>query len=207
MCRPSRPQEFEGVLRGALTDGTSVSDCLVQLEPLDGSSRERFVNVSAFPLRNARGVVVSMTEVTEALRSRRRLEALGSVRERVGRSLDVVTTCQELVDALVPGFADIAVVEVVDAVVRGEDPPLSPLGRDIPLRRAAFRIEGPSHRAQAHPVGDVRAVPSPTPYSQVLSDLRPRTVTLDSGTPGWTPTRSGPAPSAPPAPACCSPSR
>ncbi|MFD6550590.1 SpoIIE family protein phosphatase [Streptomyces sp. NPDC058398] len=183
VCRPARPEEFEDVLRGVLTEGTSVSDRAVELAPVDGSSRERFVNVSAFPLGNARGVVVSMTEVTEALRSRRRLEALGSVRERVGRSLDVVTTCQELVDALVPGFADIAVVEVVDAVVRGEDPPLSPLGREIPLRRAAFRIEGPSHRAQAHPVGDVRAVPSPTPYSQVLSDLRPRTVTLDSGTP------------------------
>ncbi|WP_406836002.1 SpoIIE family protein phosphatase [Streptomyces sp. AHU1] len=183
VCRPSRPQEFEGVLRGALTDGTPVTDHTVRLAPLDGSSPERFANVSVFPLEDSRGVVVSMTEVTEYLRSVRRLEALGSVRERVGRSLDVVTTCQELVDALVPGFADIAVVEVVDAVVRGEDPPLSPLGREVPLRRAAFRIEGAAHGAQAHPVGDVRAVPSPTPYSQMLGDLKPRAVTLDGGAP------------------------
>ncbi|MFF3446162.1 SpoIIE family protein phosphatase [Streptomyces sp. NPDC002667] len=183
VCRLSRPQEFEDLLRAVLADGTSVTDHTVRLDPGDGPSRERFVNVSAFPLRDARGVVVSMTDVTQSLRSKRRLDALGSVRERVGRSLDVVTTCQELVDALVPGFADIAVVEVVDAVVRGENPPLSPLGRDIPLRRAAFRIEGPVNRAQAHPVGDVRAVPTPTPYSQVLSDLRPRAVTLDSGAP------------------------
>ncbi|MFI0960322.1 SpoIIE family protein phosphatase [Streptomyces sp. NPDC021080] len=183
VCRPSRPREFEDVLRTVLTDGVSVTDHAVRLDPVDASSRQRFVNLSAFPLRNARGVVVSMDEVTESLRSERRLKALGSVRERVGRSLDVVTTCQELVDVLVPGFADIAVVEVVDAVVRGEDPPLSPLGRGIPLRRAAFRIDGPADRAQAHPVGDVRAVPTPTPYSQVLSDLKPRAVVLDGNTP------------------------
>ncbi|MCT9007903.1 SpoIIE family protein phosphatase [Streptomyces rhizosphaerihabitans] len=183
VCRPSHPQEFEDVLRGVLTDGTSVTGYVVRLGPPDGSSPERFAKLSAFPLKNARGVVVSMTEVTETLRTKRRLEALGSVRERVGRSLDVVTTCQELVDALVPGFADIAVVDVVDAVVRGEDPPLSPLGRDIPLRRAAFRNGKPSLMAQAYPVGDVRALPTPTPYSQVLSDLKPRAVALDSGSP------------------------
>ncbi|WP_328551858.1 SpoIIE family protein phosphatase [Streptomyces sp. NBC_00358] len=183
VCRPSPHQDLEGVLRGVLASGTSVTDHVVRLDPPNPSSPERRAKLSAFPLRYARGVVVSMTEATEPLRTRRRLAALGSVRERVGRSLDVVTTCQELVDALVPGFADIAVVDVVDAVVRGEDPPLSPLGRDIPLRRAAFRIEGPADRAQAHPLGDVRAVPSPTPYSQVLSDLRPRAVALESGTP------------------------
>ncbi|MET9895385.1 SpoIIE family protein phosphatase [Streptomyces sp. NPDC006465] len=183
VCRPSRPQEFEGVLRSVLADGVSVTGHVVRLDPVDGSPPERFATVSAFPLKSTHGLVVSMTEVSEPMRAERRQTALGSVRERVGRSLDVVTTCQELVDALVPGFADIAVVEVVDAVVRGEDPPLSPLGRDIPLRRAAFRNGGPARLAQAHPVGDVRALPSPTPYSQVLSDLTPRTVTLDCGTP------------------------
>ncbi|MFE8013825.1 SpoIIE family protein phosphatase [Streptomyces antibioticus] len=183
VCRASRPGEFEDVLRRALADARPVTDHPVGLGPVDGSARERCANVSVFPLGNGRGAVVSMSEVTEPLRTMRRRAALGSVRERVGRSLDVVTTCQELVDALVPGFADIAVVEVVDAVVRGEDPPLSPLGRDVPLRRAAFRVEGPAERAEAHPVGDVRAVPAPTPYSQVLGDLRPRAVTLDADAP------------------------
>jgi PAS domain S-box-containing protein len=183
VCRPSRAQEFEGVLRGALADGTSVTDYVVRLDPRDGSSPERFAKVAAFPLKSARGVVVSMTEITEPLRTKRRLAALSSVRERVGRSLDVVTTCQELVDALVPDFADTAVVDVVDAVVRGENPPLSPLGRGIPLRRAAFRDGSDSLVAQAYPVGDIRALPSPTPYSQVLSDLTPRAVALDSGAP------------------------
>lgn len=183
VCRPSRPQEFDSILREVVTSDTPVTNYVVRLDPTDGTGPERFVRVSAYPLKHARGAVVSLTEVTEHMRTERRIETLASVRERVGRSLDVVATCEELVDALVPGFADIAVVEVVDAVVRGEDPPLSPLGREVPLRRAAFRNGGPDRAAQAHPLGDVRALPSPTPYSQVLSDLKPRAVTLDEDTP------------------------
>ncbi|MFJ7301133.1 SpoIIE family protein phosphatase [Streptomyces sp. NPDC099088] len=183
VCRPSRPQEFDGILREVVTSDTPVTDYVVRLDPAGGAGPERFVRASVFPLKHGRGAVVSLTEVTEHMRTERRIETLASVRERVGRSLDVVATCEELVDALVPGFADIAVVEVVDAVVRGEDPPLSPLGREVPLRRAAFRNGGPDRAAQAHPLGDVRALPAPTPYSQVLSDLKPRAVTLDEDTP------------------------
>ncbi|MEU0781192.1 SpoIIE family protein phosphatase [Streptomyces sp. NPDC006173] len=183
VCRPSRPQEFDGILREVVTSDTPVTDYVVRLDPTGGTGPERFVRASAFPLKHGRGAVVSLTEITEHIRTERRIETLASVRERVGRSLDVVATCEELVDALVPRFADIAVVEVVDAVVRGEDPPLSPLGREVPLRRAAFRNAGPDRAAQAHPLGDVRALPSPTPYSQALSDLKPRAVTLDEDTP------------------------
>ncbi|MFG2310584.1 SpoIIE family protein phosphatase [Streptomyces sp. NPDC048566] len=183
VCRPSRPKEFDSVLREVVTSGTPVTDYVVRLAPPTEGGPERFVRVSAFPLKDARGAVLSLTEVTEHLRTERRTGTLASVRERVGRSLDTVTTCEELVQALVPGFADIAVVEVVDAVVRGEDPPLSPLGREVPLRRAAFRNAGSDRAAQAHPLGDVRALPSPTPYSQALIDLKPRAVTLDEDTP------------------------
>ncbi|MEW2166762.1 SpoIIE family protein phosphatase [Streptomyces sp. NPDC007084] len=183
VCRPSRPLEFDSILRDVVTAGTPVTDYVVRLDPASGSGPERFVRISAFPLREGRGAVLSLVEVTEHMRTERRIEALASVRERVGRSLDVVTTCEELVDALVPGFADIAVVEVVDAVVRGEDPPLSPLGREVPLRRAAFRNAVSDRAAQAHPLGDVRALPTPTPYSQALTDLKPRAVTLDEDTP------------------------
>lgn len=183
VCRPSRPQEFESILREVITSDAPVTDYVVRLDPAGGAGPERFVRISAFPLEDGRGAVVSLAEVTEHMRTERRIETLAAVRERVGRSLDVVATCEELVEALVPGFADIAVVEVVDAVVRGEDPPLSPLGREVPLRRAAFRNSGPDAAAQAHPLGDVRALPSPTPYSQALTDLKPRAVTLDEDTP------------------------
>jgi GAF domain-containing protein len=130
--------------------------------------------------------VVIGHDVTDQEKAHRGVQALYAVRERVGQTLDVVATCQELVHALVPGFADIAVVEVVEPVVRGDEPPLSPLGRDVPLRRAAFGNGNGDQHARAHPVGDVRALPFPTPYAQALADLKPRTIALRSDTPWLT---------------------
>ncbi|MBY8882111.1 ATP-binding SpoIIE family protein phosphatase [Actinacidiphila acidipaludis] len=43
--------------------------------------------------------------------------------ERVGDSLDVPRTAQELVGVLAPGFADAAAVDLVQAVLVGEEPP------------------------------------------------------------------------------------
>lgn len=67
--------------------------------------------------------------------------------------------------------------------MRGEEPPLSPLGRDVPLRRAAFGNTGDDQQARAYPVGDARALPFPTPCAQVLPDLKPRTIALGPDTP------------------------
>jgi hypothetical protein len=68
-----------------------------------------------FPCATHRGTVVIGHDVTDQEKAHRGVQALYAVRERVGQTLDVVATCQELVHALVPGFADIAVVEVVGA--------------------------------------------------------------------------------------------
>ncbi|MEU6657424.1 SpoIIE family protein phosphatase, partial [Streptomyces sp. NPDC046900] len=129
------------------------------------------------------GVLAEMLDVTEREKVAARLRVLGSVREHVGQTLDVVATCEELVQAVVPDFADVAVVEVVDAVIRGEDLPPSPLAREVPLRRTAFAHSGGDEQLHAHPVGDVRALPFPTPYAQTLADLRPRLVALGPDTP------------------------
>lgn len=118
------------------------------------------------------GVAVIVADVTERESARARARSLDAVRERVGQSLDLATTCEDLVQAVVPGFADIAVVEIVDEVLRGAEAPTGPLGRDTPLRRTAFA--GPDEGGPAHPVGDVRGMPHPSPFSLALSDLRPR---------------------------------
>ncbi|WP_369394532.1 SpoIIE family protein phosphatase [Streptomyces sp. CG1] len=177
----SSPGELEQILRQAVADGTPTTDHVMRTDPKNEPQRTH--TVSVLPLHDAPGAVVVAHDVTGQEKARRGVQALYAVRERVGQALDVVATCQELVDALVPGFADIAVVEVVEPVVRGEEPPLSPLGRDVPLRRAAFGNSGDDQQARAHPVGDVRALPFPTPYAQVLADLKPRTIALGPDTP------------------------
>src|SRR5258708_2028056 len=68
----------------------------------------------------------------------------------------------------------------------GEAPPLAPLGREVPLRRAAFRYSGGEPQIQAHQVGDVRPLPFPGPYAQVLTDLKPRVLDVRPDMP-WLP--------------------
>ncbi|MGV9563931.1 SpoIIE family protein phosphatase [Streptomyces sp. NPDC003480] len=183
----SAPGEVKAMLQSVLESGTPTRGRLVGVRPKGAPGPEYLFSVSASRLESPQGtilgVLAEMLDVTEREKVDARLRVLGSVREHVGRTLDVVATCEELVQAVVPNLADIAVVEVVDAVVRGEDPPLSPLGRDVPLRRAAFGHSGGERQIQAHPVGDVRALPFPTPHAQTLADLKPRLVALGPDTP------------------------
>lgn len=176
------PDPVEALARGVLDSGVPVTGRIVGARHKSDPSRERLHEVSASRLQapsgEVLGLALTVVDVTDREKARARMLVLDAARERVGRTLDVMVTCQELVDTTVPRFADIAVVEVVDAVVRGEDPPLSPLPRDVPLRRAAFGSSEGAGQPQAHPVGDVRSLPTPTPYTQVLSDLRPRAITL-----------------------------
>jgi GAF domain-containing protein/anti-sigma regulatory factor (Ser/Thr protein kinase) len=69
-----------------------------------------------------------------ALLARRRLELLYQAGVRIGTTLDVTRTAEELAEAVVPRFADFAAVDVPESVIRGEEP-VSPLGG---LRRVAL---------------------------------------------------------------------
>ncbi|MEV5880389.1 SpoIIE family protein phosphatase [Streptomyces sp. NPDC052101] len=173
------PGAAEAVARGVLRDGEPALNRLFRGAQAPGL-RKRIYALSFVRLENrdgeVLGLVVSAIDVTEREVSRQRLAALDSVRARVGRHLDVVAVCDEFVEAVVPAFSGSAVVEVVEDVVRGETPPLAPVDGDLPLRRAAFR----GHASDC-PVGDVRPLPFGTPFSRVLSDLRPRLVPVEEG--------------------------
>nr|WP_308272389.1 SpoIIE family protein phosphatase [Kitasatospora sp. SUK 42] len=58
----------------------------------------------------------------QAEAARARLRLLYDAGLRVGTTLDVRRTAQELVDVVVPRFADYATVELADPVLRGEEP-------------------------------------------------------------------------------------
>ena len=181
------PGQAEDLVRGVLESGVPVREHVVRARPHAAPADEHLHAFSAFRLEDRQdrvlGLAISVVDVTDRERARAAMAVLDSVHRSVGRTLDVVATCRELVDALVPEFADIAVVEVVDAVVRGEDPPFAPLPDDVPLRRVAFRSSAGEHQPQAHPVGDVRVVPALTPFALTLADLRPRVVVLGADLP------------------------
>ncbi|MFE7264594.1 SpoIIE family protein phosphatase [Streptomyces sp. NPDC057592] len=184
--RLERPHEAERVLHGVLDSGAAVRGLVVRGRLADGAGPDRSLKVFVHRLDDARGqtlgLLAMIVDVDEQEKARTRSACLAAVRTRVGRSLDVAATCEGLVAAVVPAFADLAVVEVVDEVLRGSDPPPGPLGHDVPLRRVALR----GHGADGHRdglVGEMRRLPARTPYALAVSDLRPRLVRITPRTP------------------------
>ncbi|MEU5319226.1 SpoIIE family protein phosphatase [Streptomyces sp. NPDC021056] len=99
-----------------------------------------------------------------ALLARRRLEFLHDAGVRIGTTLDVTRTAEELAEVTVPRFADFVAVDLPDGVLLGEEP--GPLGADTPLRRVALgAVHEESH---LHTVGDLVRYPASTPQARGL---------------------------------------
>ncbi|MGW1407078.1 SpoIIE family protein phosphatase [Streptomyces sp. NPDC002403] len=193
--RLERPHEAERVLREVLDSGVAVRDRVVRGRLVDMPGPDHSLRVSVYRMDDTRGqklgLLATVVDVDEQEKARTRAACLTAVRTRVGRSLDVAATCEGLVESVVPVFADFAVVEVVDEVLRGADPPPGPLGHDVPLRRAALRgLGADGHRDGL--VGEMRRLPARTPYALAVSDLRPRLVRITARTP-WLGTAPGSA--------------
>ncbi|WP_411152464.1 SpoIIE family protein phosphatase [Streptomyces sp. A30] len=81
-----------------------------------GESREHAWSIQSFPVRDQDGAVlgVGMTshDVTEQYWARKRLQLLNDAGTRIGTTLDVTRTAQELADVTVPEFADSAFVSL-----------------------------------------------------------------------------------------------
>ncbi|MFJ5778970.1 SpoIIE family protein phosphatase [Streptomyces sp. NPDC093094] len=131
----------EEVFRGVLATGRPVRDMLVRARLPGDPRREHAFSISLYRLRSAPGrtlgLVVTAVDVTRRERAQARLDLLHRAREEIGSTLDVERTARELVDVMVPGFADSAVVALTDAVLRGADPELSSRDGAMLLRCAA----------------------------------------------------------------------
>ncbi|MQY37518.1 hypothetical protein SRB17_55220 [Streptomyces sp. RB17] len=175
-------EEEAAVGQRVLESGDPEVNRIVRGVQEQGLPKHRIYSVSYFRLEDAHGdalgLVASVVDVTERENAQGRLVLLDTVRTRVGNVLNVLAVCRELVKAVVPAFAGIAVVEVVEDVFRGEEPPSLPVDRDVLLRRTAF--QGP---ISDHPVGEVQPLPTGTPFSHVLADLRPRLISIEENTP------------------------
>ncbi|AXI85521.1 protein phosphatase [Streptomyces sp. ETH9427] len=87
------------------------------------------------------GVYYTVVDVTDRHRARERLALLDRAGRYIGRTLDVMTTAQELADVAVPGLADFVTVDLLETVLRGAEPVPEPLAGSerMPLRRAGHR--------------------------------------------------------------------
>ncbi|MFC9861350.1 MULTISPECIES: SpoIIE family protein phosphatase [unclassified Streptomyces] len=120
------------------------------------------------------GSVVTLRDTTElsavtgrAEVARERLKLLYDAGVRIGTTLDVVRTAQELAEVAVPRFADSAVVDLLDAVARGQEPVRESWGR---MRRTA--ISGDREASPLYPVGELITMVPTTPQMRALASGR-----------------------------------
>ncbi|MFG2550621.1 SpoIIE family protein phosphatase [Streptomyces sp. NPDC048581] len=111
------------------------------------------------------GVYYTVEDISERHRTRQRLALLDRAGERIGRTLDITRTAQELADVAVPGLADIVTVDLLESVLRGGEPAPGPLSdtEPVPLRRAGHQAVNGSVPVTVVGIGEVAAYPADSP--------------------------------------------
>ncbi|WP_413760132.1 SpoIIE family protein phosphatase [Streptomyces sp. MMBL 11-3] len=115
-----------------------------------------------------RGVSLSAHDFTEQYLARRRLQLVNEASVRIGSTLDVTRTAQELADVCVPALADFVSVDLLDPVDRGGEPPTGPVAAPVSLRRAAHRSVHPGDPESVVKPGQVDLYPAGSPQADSL---------------------------------------
>ncbi|MEU3948590.1 SpoIIE family protein phosphatase [Streptomyces sp. NPDC029526] len=125
------------------------------------------------PVSGRAGSVVTLRDTTElrtlsgrAEVARERLTLLYDAGARIGSTLDLRNTAQELADVAVPRFAFVVTVELSEAVLRGEEPS----GTSTGLRRVA--VSGVASDRPLVPVGGQVSFPPGTPQARSVESGR-----------------------------------
>ncbi|MFI1653657.1 SpoIIE family protein phosphatase [Streptomyces sp. NPDC020472] len=138
--RESDARVIDARLREVLTTGVPLVAVDVQVHTRVDPGAGRIMAVSAFRLQEANEFVMGVTalfvDVTEERLSRRRLDLLHRATTVLSTNLSAEETTRDLAGVLVPALADVAVVEVAEAVFTHEEPAPEHRHRHV-LRRTA----------------------------------------------------------------------
>ncbi|MGW6943954.1 SpoIIE family protein phosphatase [Streptomyces xanthophaeus] len=126
------------------------------------------------------GVIASLLDITaqqrdhtEAEAGRRRLALLSEASSRLGASLDLERTAQELADLAVPHFADAVTVDVLDTLARGDEPGMGLTGGTALRRLGKAPLTGSDVTRILAPLGRTLSFPVAAPYTQALATRQP----------------------------------
>ncbi|WP_299529245.1 SpoIIE family protein phosphatase [uncultured Streptomyces sp.] len=130
---PPEADRLTATLRRVLDTGQAVTDLrLVGTVPGDRQRRHWSMNLYRVHGGSGRpvGVAGLATDITsrhiaarEAASARRNLALLNEASARIGNSLDLETTARELLDVAVPGFCDLAAVDLYQGLLAGDELP------------------------------------------------------------------------------------
>ncbi|MFD7136254.1 SpoIIE family protein phosphatase [Streptomyces sp. NPDC059894] len=167
--------EWEARVRRVLETGQAEEGFLVRGRTRDDPEHDRVFTVSASPLRDQAGQVVgvcaTVIDTTEQYSARERLALLNEASMRIGSTLDVMRTGQELAELAVPRLADFVGVDLVESLLSGDEPPPGPVTGAV-LRRVAHQSIRDGAPESVARVGDVDFYTANSPQARCLATGR-----------------------------------
>ena len=192
---PAESERVSAILRRVLETGESVTEMLVS-GTVPGSSERRHWSINLYRVHSGSGRTIGIawlgTDITsrraaarEAAHARRNLALLNEAGARIGNSLDLETTARELLDVAVPGFCDLASVDLYQGLLAGDETPPGLADGSAELRRVAYAsavsdapfIGGP----EPVNVGAVHHYAFNSPCAGALRTARPQSVAAEEG--------------------------
>ncbi|MDT0400573.1 SpoIIE family protein phosphatase [Streptomyces edwardsiae] len=177
-------------LRRVLETGDSITDMHVT-GFVPGSDERRHWSVNLYRVHSGSGRPIGVawlgTDITarraaarEAAAARRNLALLNDAGARIGNSLDLETTARELLDVVVPGFCDLATVDLYQGLLAGDETPPGLADGSAEVRRVAFAsaVSDAPFSVTGEPVklGAVHHYPFNSPCADALRTARPQSV-------------------------------
>ncbi|MBL1087591.1 SpoIIE family protein phosphatase [Streptomyces actinomycinicus] len=188
-------ERVSATLRRVLESGDSITDMHVT-GYVPGSEERRHWSVNLYRVHSGSGRPIGIawlgTDITarraaarEAAAARRNLALLNEAGARIGNSLDLETTARELLDVVVPGFCDLATVDLYQGLLAGDETPPGLADGSAELRRVAFAsaVSGAPFSGSGEPVevGAVHHFPFNSPCADALRTARPQHVPPEEG--------------------------
>nr|WP_239149197.1 SpoIIE family protein phosphatase [Streptomyces sp. SID12501] len=183
-------ERVSATLRRVLETGDSITDMhITGLVP--GSDERRHWSINLYRVHSGTGRPIGVawlgTDITarraaarEAAAARRNLALLNEAGSRIGNSLDLETTARELLDVVVPGFCDLATVDLYQGLLAGDETPPGLADGSAELRRVAFAsaVSDAPFAGGQEPVsvGAVHHFPFNSPCADALRTARPQFV-------------------------------
>ncbi|MGX1565831.1 PAS domain-containing protein, partial [Streptomyces sp. NPDC055509] len=138
-------------------------------------NREHAWSIEMWPVRDDSGEVLGTAlaafDSTEQYWARQRLALLNEAAATIGTTLDVVRTAEELIEVMVPRFADFASVDLFDWVLGAEESPTVPT-EEIALRRVAHGSHTEGTPEAAVRLGEVDVYPGFSPIARSMREGR-----------------------------------
>ncbi|MET9506737.1 SpoIIE family protein phosphatase [Streptomyces sp. NPDC006622] len=172
---------LESTMRRVMERGTAVVDVRRTGRTASDPHHDRTWSCSYAPLVDGAGrtlgVIASLIDITEsqraeadAERARRRFALLAEAGTRIGTTLDLRQTAEEIVQMLVPQLADSADVQILEEVMQPDESAATTRGV---VRRMAAHFPDPSAPTARLLPGMTSQIPRGSLYERVITEGRP----------------------------------